>query len=67
MFKVTSSVLRFAYNIKSKFLKNLTLRTGYLISKECDNNETWLKYEQGLGMFDRKLELQKVKTFFKII
>ena len=40
MFKVTSSVLRFAHNIKSKFLKNLKLRTGYLISKECDNNET---------------------------
>ena len=41
------------HNIKSKVMKNLELRTGYLTSEKFDNNETsWLKYGQGLIMFD---------------
>ena len=39
LLKVTSYVLRFVHNIKSRVIKNLKLRTGYLSSEECDNSE----------------------------
>ena len=66
MFKVTSSVLRFVHNIKSKFMKNVKLRTGYLISKEYGHSETWLKYEQILVMFDRNWNCKKLKHYLKL-
>ena len=42
--------------------KNLKLRTGFLFSEEFDNSEAlWLKYEQGLIMFDSDCNYEKLK------
>ena len=38
LLRVTSHVLRFVHNIKSRVIKNLKLRTGYLSSEEFENN-----------------------------
>ena len=59
---VASYVLRFAHNIKSRVKKNLKLRTGNLYLEKFDNSEAlWLKYEQGLVMFDSECNYKKLK------
>ena len=46
LLRVTNHVLRFVHNIKSRVIKNLKLRNGYLSSGEFHNSEAlWLKYE----------------------
>ena len=62
LLRVTSYVLRFVHNVKSRVIKNLKLGTGYLSSEEFDNSEAlWLKYEQGLIMFDSDCNYEKLK------
>ena len=39
LLRVTSYVLRFVHNIKSRVIKNLKLRTSYLSSEEFDKSE----------------------------
>ena len=62
LLRATSYVLRFVHNIKSRVIKNLKLPTGYLSSEEFDNSRAlWLKYEQGLIMFDSDCNYEKLK------
>ena len=67
LLRVTSYILRFAHNIKLRVIKNVKSRTGYLSSEElCHSEALWLKYGQGLIMFDSDCNYE-VKTFFKSI
>ena len=62
LLSVTSYVLQFIKNVKSKVRKNVKLWTGYLTSEEFDNSKTlWLKYKQGLIMFDSNCNYEKLK------
>ena len=62
LLRVTSYVLRFVHNIKSRVIKNLKLRTSYLSSEEFDKSEAlWLKYEQGLIISDSDCNYEKLK------
>ena len=67
LLRVTSYILRFAHNIKLRVIKNVKSGTGYLSSEElCNSEALWLKYGQGLIMFDSDCNYE-VKTFFKSI
>ena len=62
LLRVTSYILRFALNIKSRVIKKVKLRTGYLSSEElCNSEALWLKYEQGLIMFDSDCNYEKLQ------
>ena len=62
LLRVASYVLRFVHNIKSRVIKNIKLRTGNLYLEKFDNSEAlWLKYEQGLVMFDSECNYKKLK------
>ena len=62
LLRVTSYILRFALNIKSGVIKKVKLRTGYLSSEElCNSEALWLKYEQGLIMFDSDCNYEKLQ------
>ena len=54
--RITSYVLWFPYNIKSRVIKSLKISDWQKFSKTL-----WLKYEQGLIMLDRNCNYEKIK------